>query len=315
MPRDTVIVAAEPSTGLDKRNEICVLMNAGSGKKQVHDRIETLHDAFGRFPGRFHLRLVRNGGEIGRETDRALAEGFGTIVAAGGDGTISTVAGCLMEEDCRLGVIPLGTFNYFARANGIPDDPAEAVEAIATGQERRIGVGEVNGQVFLNNASIGAYPEILAQREDIYRRYGRSRIAAHWSVVTTLVNLRRPLTLRIVVDGEERRMKTPLAFVANSAYQLDEFGLDGTECLQDGQFALIMAPDCGRFELVRNAIRLARGQAQQGRDFEMICGRDILIEASRKRRHVAWDGERCRMRAPFRFRRHDDAIRLMVPKD
>lgn len=296
------------------RPDNCVLLNTGSGKKRKSSD-EDLRAIFARFPGRFEIREVEEGSGLAEAAKGAVGDGFATVVAAGGDGTVATVAGQVADTGSRLGVVPLGTFNYFARGVGLPLDPAEAVAVIADGSERRLDIGDVNGRVFLNNASIGAYARILAEREQIYRRFGRSQIAAYWSVLKTVMNLRAPLTLKVTADGEVRRVRTPLAFVAKSAFQLEEFGLEGADCIRDGRFALLLAPDCGRFGLVRYAFRLAFRAAEQGRDFELICGRDILVETHRSHRRVAWDGERSRMEGPFHFTMRRKALRLAVPAD
>lgn len=295
--------------------DICVIMNAGSGKQPAGARAAELRGSFARFPRQFELRIVRRGAEIGGEAERAVREGFRTIVAAGGDGTISAVAACLIDTDRRLGILPLGTFNYVARSLGIPAAMEDAVRVVAEGRERTTDVGEVNGRVFLNNASLGAYAAILARREQVYRRWGRSRLAAHWSVVLTLAKLRTALSLRVSVEGEVRRYRTPLVFVANNAYQLQEFGLQGSDCIAAHRFALYVAPDCGRAALLRLAVGLALRRLRPERDFELLCGTDILVETRRRRRHVARDGERALLTGPFRFRLRRDALRVLVPPD
>jgi diacylglycerol kinase family enzyme len=108
-------------------------------------------------------------------------------------------------------------------------------------------------------------------------------------------------------------VRTPLVFVAANAYQLEAFGLPGADCVRDGQFAVFIAPDCKRLELLRFAIRLAFRSMEEGRDFELICGRDVLVEPRQKRRLVARDGERARMTAPFRFRMRPKPLRMLVP--
>ena len=179
-------------------------------------------------------RRTRGGREIGRETARALEEGIPTIVAAGGDGTICGIAAQLAGTGSRMGVLPLGTFNYFARSLGLPEELEEAVRVVAEGHLRAIPVGEVNGRVFLNNASLGAYAAILFRRERVYRRWGRSRLAAYWSVITTLLCFRVSLDATVTVDGAMRQFRTPLIFVAKNAHQLDHFELAGADCVRAG---------------------------------------------------------------------------------
>ena len=93
---------------------------------------------------RFSRRAASANGSGGRGAD--------AVVAAGGDGTISTVAAGLVDTQVPLGVIPLGTFNHFARDIGVTPTLEQAVQIIAAGHVRRIDVGEVNSHVFINNA-------------------------------------------------------------------------------------------------------------------------------------------------------------------
>ena len=305
-----------PATGRTVATpDVCVILNLGSGKKKdpgVRTRIEV---ALARHPGRFELRTVRKGRDLAATVDRAAREGFPTLVAAGGDGTICAVAAGALRHGRTLGVLPMGTFNYVARGLGLPEDLDEAVDLIAGGRSWPLSVGEVNGKLFLNNASLGLYPAILRQREGTYRRWGRSRIAAHWSVLKTVIRFHRPLSLRVVVDGAPIRRRTPLAFVARSAYQLELFGLNGADDVRAGRFALFLAPDCNRWGLLLFAVRLMWRSMEQGRDFDYFTGEEIEIATRKGRRLVARDGERERMRSPFRFRVLHGRLRIVAPED
>lgn len=295
-------------------HDLCVVMNAGSGKRRADDAAKELETLLAEHAGRVSVRLVRKGGDLTGTTDEAVAEGFRTIVAAGGDGTINAVASRIVGKGPRLGVIPLGTFNYVARALGLPESVEGAVKVILAGHDRPLPVGEVNGRVFLNNASLGVYPAILQERERIYKRYGRSRLAAHWSVLLTLADFRKPLKLRLTVDGRAVERRTPLVFVANNGFQLDQFGLEGGDCLESGRFAVFLAPDIGRLAMIRLALGLAAGRLSAGEDFELQCGSEIMVDTRRGRRIVARDGERERMTGPFTFRRRMDALRVLAPR-
>ena len=87
-----------------------------------------------------------------------VKQGAELIIAAGGDGTMSAVAGELAESKAAMGILPLGTLNHFARDLGIPNDLGEAAKLIAAGHTRQVDVADVNGRTFVNNASIGLYP-------------------------------------------------------------------------------------------------------------------------------------------------------------
>ena len=92
------------------------------------------------------------------------------VVAAGGDGTISSVAAAVIDSPAALGVLPLGTLNHFAKDLHIPLDLAGAIAVVAAGHVGHVDVGQVNERVFVNNSSIGIYPSIVEEREALRRR-------------------------------------------------------------------------------------------------------------------------------------------------
>ncbi|SDE64529.1 diacylglycerol/lipid kinase family protein [Limimaricola pyoseonensis] len=300
-------IAARPTPD---RAGIRVICNDRSGRNsREREAIERAMEILG--PGA-ELRHVK-GRDIIPTAERAVADGAGTVVAAGGDGTIMAVASALKGSGCQLGVLPLGTFNFFARGYGIPEDPEAAARVIAEGHSEPIDLGTVNGRIFLNNASIGVYPAILKERETVYRRWGRRRIAAHWSVLKTFWRFTRPLKVEIEANGERRAFRTPLVFVARSAFQLEHFGLQGADCVRQGGFSVFIAPDEGRFGLLSDAVRLAVKQMRLGEDFEMICADKLEIHVKRSRQLVACDGEKFPMEGPLHFEMHRDAFRLILP--
>ena len=289
--------------------DICVVANPGSGK-QKRAAIEAAMAAFG--PG-VTLRRWRKGDDLETFVAKAVADGFTTIVAAGGDGTVMGVAHALMGTKANLAVLPLGTFNYFARGLGLPQEPEAAARAILAGHPQRISVGTVNGQLFLNNASIGIYPTILQAREDIYARMGRSRLLAHWSVLRTLLRFQRPAQMQLVADGKRISLKTPLIFIARSAYQLERFGLEGAQAISDDKLVAFVARGGSRWHLMKLALRLALRRVQVGRDVDLITAHEIDISTAKRRPKVAFDGERRRMLAPLSFRIEDQALSIIVP--
>lgn len=290
---------------------ICVVANPGSGRNS-RDRA-AIDRAMAAFGPQVTLRRWRKGADLDVFVQQAVADGFSTIVAAGGDGTVMGVAHALLGRDAHLAVLPLGTFNYFARGLGLPQDPEAAARAILAGHPRRVSVGTVNGQLFLNNASIGIYPTILQAREDIYARMGRSRLLAHWSVLRTLLRFQRPLRMEIKADGAALTLKTPLVFIARSAYQLANFGLAGGQAISDDKFVLFLARGGTRWHLIKLALRLALRRVQIGRDVELLTAHEIDIVTAKRRPRVAFDGEKRKMRAPLAFRIEEAALSIIVP--
>ncbi|HBD92189.1 MAG TPA: hypothetical protein DEF16_04555 [Gemmobacter sp.] len=292
---------------------ICVVANPKSGRNSK-DRA-AIEQAMAAFGPQATLRRWHKGDDLDAFVQKAVDDGFTTIVAAGGDGTVMGVAHALVGSQAQLGVLPLGTFNYFARGLGLPQEPEAAARAILAGHPRRISVGSVNGQLFLNNASVGIYPSILLAREAVYDRWGRSRALAHWSVLRTILKFQRPKRMVLTADGTRIEMKTPLVFVARSAYQLERFGLQGAQAISDDQFAIFVARGGTRLHLLKTAVRLALRSVSVGDDVDVIYARQLDIETSRSRPLVAFDGEKRRMRGPLSFRIQSAALSIIVPDE
>ncbi|MDF0594686.1 diacylglycerol/lipid kinase family protein [Psychromarinibacter halotolerans] len=291
--------------------KIIVIMNPKSGRDD-EDQVKTALSAYLDELPDGELRLV-GADPIEKMAKDAVAENAATVIAVGGDGTISAVAEALAGSGTTLGVIPAGTFNYFARGLGIPEDLHGAIDVLRTGTARPAAFGRINGRLFLNNCSIGIYSMIRRQREEIYRRFGRSRAAAYWSVITAMLRLYRRMRLTITVDGTRHEMKSALVFVANSDYQIEEFGLEGSDALKHGNLAVYVSRDRGRWHMIKQAVRLVVTGMRKGRDFELFTGRDITIETDKPFRHVVRDGEIARMKAPFTISRDDTDLQVIVP--
>ncbi|WP_128254582.1 diacylglycerol/lipid kinase family protein [Falsirhodobacter deserti] len=289
---------------------ICVIANPKSGRNS-HDA-QAIDAAMAVFEGAT-LRHWQLGQDLKVAVRQAVDDGFTTIVAAGGDGTVMGVANTLVHGEANLGVLPLGTFNYFARGLQLPQEPADAARAILNGTPHRISVGAVNGTVFLNNASLGIYPAILKQRESVYERFGRRRIAAHWSVLKTFMRYRRPWRVTLSMEGREQEIATPLIFVARSAYQLERFGLPGAEEISHDDLVLFIAQAEGRMSLLKTTWRLCTRKVKQHRDIALLRADSFTIDTKKPSLLVAYDGEKSRMDTPIRFEILHDALSIIIP--
>lgn len=246
---------------------------------------------------------------------RALAREPDMVVVAGGDGTVMAVASALLGSGVPMGVLPLGTFNFFARGLSLSENPEEAGQQLLTARPHDIRVGMVNGQAFLNNASLGIYPAILRERETVYSRWGRFRLAAHWSVVKTFLRFRKPMKITLTVGGKSETRRTALVFVARSAYQLNVFGIDGEDAIDADRFAILLSRAETRRALFMMTLRLALGHPMRGRDYDLISADVADIDTNQRRTLLAFDGEKQRVRGPFRFRMSDKTLTILLPQN
>ncbi len=228
------------------------------------------------------------------------------VVAVGGDGTINAVAQAAYAESCPMGVLPQGTFNYFARTHGIPIDAAGAMQTILNAAPVPVQVGLINDQVFLVNASVGLYPELLQDREAYKARFGRSRLVAFAAALVTLLARHRQLYLRIERSTSVREVTTPTLFVGNNRLQLEQVGLAEAQALDEGCIAAVMLRPIGSLAMLALLFRGAFGSLGEADTVESFKFHRMLVTPSAARHgrkvKVAFDGELSHMRAPLEFR-------------
>ena len=258
--------------------------------------------------------LAKNGTQLAALARRAREGESRTVVAAGGDGTINAVASALLGAEKTLGVLPVGTFNYFARNLGIPLDVAGAVATVARGHAAEVDVCEVNGRIFVNNSSIGLYPSIIRQREREYQRWGRRQLVAYAAVARALLQPEPFLNVRITTEGGELTERTPLVFVGGNRYQIEEFALPGRRCVKRGELAIYVARADGKMGLLRLALQALLGRLRGERRLEVMCAGEALVETRRGRIPVALDGEVLVLETPLLFKTRPGALKVLVPE-
>ena len=295
------------SSGID------LILNSGAGTGGARELSARIAEFFGQRSVQVRVHLV-SGKDVDATASRVAAGDAEVVVAGGGDGTITTIARHLAGTDKTLGVLPLGTFNYFARNLGLPLELEPALEVLAAGRVTTVDVGEVNGRLFLNNASVGIYPAALAHRERTYRRFGRSQIVAYASAAFVLLKTPAFLNLAITADGRLLSRRTPLLFVGTNSYQMESFEIAGSECLASSRLTLYVTQPMGPFALTRLAARALLRGLHGVRAFETLCASDVQVGMRGPRARVAMDGELHVLETPLRFTIRRDALRVVVPR-
>jgi len=290
-----------------------VIINATSGADDKESTRARLAELFAQRGSDARITLAKSGEEIVELAQRASRDDCETVVAGGGDGTINAVASAVVGTRKRLGVLPLGTLNHFAKDLKIPLDLDGAVSNIFDAHVARVDVGEVNGRIFLNNSSLGLYPSIVRQREKQQERLGRGKWPAFiWATLSVL--RRYPfLTVRLNTDETEMLRRTPFVFVGNNEYEMESFNVGARSCLDAGHLSLYTAHRTGRLGLLRFAIRALFGGLRDEKDFDALCTKEIWIETRRSRLRVATDGEVTVMNTPLHYRVLPGALNVIVP--
>jgi diacylglycerol kinase family enzyme len=220
-----------------------------------------------------------------------------------------------------MGVVPQGTFNYFARTHGIPADPADAVRHLLRSVPSPVQVAGINERVFLVNASLGLYPDLLEDREAYKARFGRSRWVAFVAACATLLRAQRRLRLHIEMGGKARDLQALTLFVGNNRLQLQQFGAEPDDTLAgtpgDGTMAAVVLRPVGTLSMIGLMLHGAMGRLDEAAgverfEFEHLVVRPALLRG-RSRVKVAFDGEVTMMRAPLDFRVHAKPLYLLKP--
>jgi diacylglycerol kinase family enzyme len=297
----------------EPRAPALVVLNARSGAGCGPELAQQLHELCAAAHLPVEVLLAQSGEDLVAGTGRALAAGTRLVVAAGGDGTQSAVASCLAGTDAVQGVLPLGTLNHFAKDLGIPLELEDAVRTLAQGRVLQVDVGEVNGRVFINNSSLGLYPQIVRERELQQMRLGKGKWRALASAALHATEGRPALAVRVAIGGQQGARRTPFVFVGNNRYTMEGFRIGNRDSLQRGELALYVGRRQGRLGMVWLALRALAGRLAQDRDFEMVTGAGFVVDTHDARIRVATDGEVTMMDTPLNYRVRPAALRVMVP--
>jgi diacylglycerol kinase family enzyme len=226
---------------------------------------------------------------------------------------VSAVAAGLASagRDVVLGVIPLGTLNHFAKDLGVPSIDV-ALDVIAAGNIERVDVGEVNGRVFVNNSSIGLYPEMVVQRDEDQRLHGAGKWPAMLRAAFRTL-MRFPL-LHVAIALADRvfSAKTPIVFVGNNEYDHDVLALGTRRRLDRGRLAVYTIRATRRLHMFWVLLRSLVGRGTHD-DFEEHTVERADIATTKRSVRVALDGEVVRMKPPLVYKSRPGALRVFAP--
>jgi diacylglycerol kinase family enzyme len=293
-----------------------IILNARAGSVarkpgETRAKVAALFGALGAHP----QIIVAEGKDVGAITRQAVAGNEETIVAGGGDGTVSTVAAEVAGTGITLGVLPLGTFNHFARDLQIPFHLKGAVRVVVDHHVGAVDVAEVNGRAFVNNSGLGIYPHIVALREAEQYCFKRGKLRAFVSATLHVFRRIQFLDLRITAHGKVLMRKTPFIFIGNNEYELSGFRLGRRTRLNAGTLSLYLAHRTGWLGLLRLATDALFRGLKQAKNFEAYSVEEAFVEARYMRLLVAIDGEVAWMESPLHYRVRPYALRVMVPQD
>lgn len=256
------------------------VVNPAAGKGHGRRLAATLEASFAAAGLACDVVTTEGPGDATALARRGVLEGRRLVIAAGGDGTASEVAGGLVGGDAALGLFPLGSGNDFARALGYPRRIELLPAFLAGARERTIDVGEVNGQLFLNAAGVGIDGHVAARVEASARVVGRT--AGYFVGSLASIVLYRPQPMRVTFDDGELVEGRHLVVVASNG---THFGggmhVAPQALLDDGLLDVTLGGDLGPLASVQALVRLYRGTHLNGTTIRARRAREVRVELER----------------------------------
>ncbi len=235
----------------------------------------------------------------------AIDRGADLLGVAGGDGTQALVAGIAADHDIPLLVISAGTRNHFALDLGLDrDDPSTCLQALTDGEEVRVDLGYIGDRPFVNNASFGAYAEIVQSPE--YRdNKNRTMLAMLPDLLSG--NQGAQLTVR---TGDQTLSGLQAVLISNNPYGEGRLRGMGRRARLDQGTLGVMAARVGNTAQAVGLLRRSKGGSVTLFD----GGDEVVIEADAGTIPVGIDGEAVTVAAPVRCTIRPHALRVRLPR-
>ncbi|HET9467515.1 MAG TPA: diacylglycerol kinase family protein [Vicinamibacterales bacterium] len=293
---------------------VAIVLNPTSGVMQRPGVRQEIDDLFREAGIDAHVRAVANPDDTPATARAALDTRPAALIAAGGDGTVSAVAGAVAGSATPMGVLPLGTLNHFAKDAGIPIDLKKAVQTIAAGHTRQVDVGRVNDRIFVNNASLGVYPSFVESR-DRFLEQGRWKVAAVALAMADVLRREGEMVIRLEGDSARVLARTPFVFVGNNEYLAEGLNMGGRSRLDAGTLFAYYAPPVRTRDLPKLFGQALFGRARRDRALRSMATTEMWVETFTPAIRVACDGEVLTLESPLHCQSWPRALTLFCPVD
>ncbi|PXW87632.1 diacylglycerol kinase family enzyme [Nitrosomonas sp. Nm84] len=244
--------------------------------------------------------------------ERAL-DNCDVVIAAGGDGTIRSVAQVAYGKNVRFAIVPCGTFNLFARTHNIPENHEEAFRLALTGIPQMVRVGLVNGQVFLNNVGLGLYAKAIIDRESNTDRFGRHRLVVIISTILSLFSKHRLLKVDLLSEDKLDTVYTPMIFIGNNTLQLRNLALNVAHCMKSNLLAVVMMKPVTKSEVFTVILRGLFRTLEDEKNVDSFCVDSLTIFTRKPSQLVVLDGEIMTMNSPLHIRAQPESLNMVLP--
>jgi diacylglycerol kinase family enzyme/membrane-associated phospholipid phosphatase len=228
------------------------------------------------------------------------------VGVCGGDGSVALAAEAALARDRPLLLVPGGTMNHLARDLGI-ETPEDAAAALARGEAVEVDVARVDGRVFLNNSTFGAYTEMVDARQSLEQRIGRwpAQALALWRT------LRHASPMDIRING--RRRAVWMVFVGNCGYHPRGIAPGWRTCMDDGVLDVRVVDGRKPAARLRAMAALVTNNLERSTVFQRWQSRELEVESPDGSLRVGADGETFNAGRLLRIEKHPKKLLVYAP--
>ena len=281
--------------------EILVILNPAARSERAKKSWKRIEN----FP-HCTLRTTTAPGDARAVAERAVAEGFTTIVAAGGDGTVNDVVNGIAGSDLTLGILPVGTMNVFAAELGIPGDLDAAWAVIRAGHTRRVDLARANGRYFVQLAGVGLDAQVV---QETSRNFKRNFGPLSYVISAAQIAARKPPRLLVEADGVER--EGSFVLIGNGRYYGGPVAVFKDARIDDGLLDVLIFKNLGYLDIARYLGTIFMGKHTDLADVEYFQTKKAAVRSDDDV-PVEVDGEVI-SQLPITFRISSRKLRVLVP--
>jgi len=281
--------------------EILVILNPAARSeraKAAWRRIEKLPNCT--------MRATTAPGDAQAVAAAAVKEGFKTIVAAGGDGTVNEVVNGIVGSDVALGILPVGTMNVFAAELGLPGDLEEAWAIIRAGRTRRVDLVRANQQYFVQLAGVGLDAQVVqATSWESKKNFG----PLSYLIAAAQIAARKPPRLFVEADGQVR--EGSFVLIGNGRYYGGPVAFFKDALIDDGKLDVLIFKNLAYLDIARYLATVFMGKHTEQHDVEYFQTKKATVRSDEEV-PVEVDGEVV-TKLPVTFRISSRKLRVVVP--
>src|SRR5260221_2025119 len=238
----------------------------------------------------------------------AVENGFRTVVAAGGDGTINEVVNGLAGSEVALGVLPVGTMNVFAAELGLPGDLRRAWQVVRAGRTRKIDLARANEQYFVQLAGVGLDAQALQETT-----WESKRNLGPLSYLVSAAQIAARVPPRLLVEAEGVEREGSFVLVGNGRYYGTRLAFFKDAKVDDGKLDVLIFKNLGYLDIARYLGTILMGIHTEQKDVEYFQTKRAVVRCDRPV-PVEVDGE-VATESPVTFRISSRKLRVFVPEE